>query len=159
MSRAKPKPLLTDEQWAKIEPLLPKLEGGPKGGRPWADNRACFEGILWVLRTGARWKDLPKEYPSPSTCWRRLKRWEEERVWERVWRKFIAELNEKGQLKWAECFMDATFVPAKKGVPKSARRSGERAQRSWFWRTARVFLWECPFTLPVRPRFSSRRRR
>jgi transposase len=63
---------LTDEQWNKIEPLLPKPKRGKTGGRPSRDNRACFEGILWVVRCGARWKDLPARYPSPSTCWRRL---------------------------------------------------------------------------------------
>jgi transposase len=63
--------VVTDKQWAKIEPLLPVLPAGPQGGRPWADNRAMFEGILWVLKTGARWRDLPEGYPSGSTCWRR----------------------------------------------------------------------------------------
>ncbi len=47
---------LTDEQWNKIEPLLPKVKRSPAGGRPAKDNRSCFEGILWVLRSGARWK-------------------------------------------------------------------------------------------------------
>ena len=57
---------VTDEQWALIEPHLPKHKPGKKGGRPRAPDRACFEGILWILRTGARWRDLPDEYPSPS---------------------------------------------------------------------------------------------
>ncbi len=61
---------LTDEQWRKIEPLLPKVKRSPEGGRRRVDDRRCFEGILWVLRSGARWKDLPAQYPSPSTCWR-----------------------------------------------------------------------------------------
>lgn len=62
--------LLTDEQWLKIEPLLPKPRKSRKGGRPLLPDRPVFEGILWVLRSGARWKDLPPEYPSPTTCWR-----------------------------------------------------------------------------------------
>jgi transposase len=66
--------LLTDEQWAKIEALLPKEEMPRRRGRPRADDRIVIEGILWVLRTGARWKDLPDRYPNPATCWRRLKR-------------------------------------------------------------------------------------
>lgn len=53
---------LTDAQWALVEPHLPKHKPRPKGGRPHADDRACFEGVLWILRTGARWKDLPKDY-------------------------------------------------------------------------------------------------
>jgi len=67
--------LLTDEQWELIEPDLPKSKRRKdKRGRPPAPNRACFEGILWVLYTGAAWHFLPEEYPSPSTCWRRLRR-------------------------------------------------------------------------------------
>lgn len=75
---ARKRRFLTDERWAKIELLLPKTAPGPKGGRPRCDNRKVLEGILWILRTGARWQDLPDEYPSPSTCWRRLSEWEEE---------------------------------------------------------------------------------
>lgn len=60
MSQRRSKPLLTDKQWKLIEPLLPVLPRSKKGGRPWAPNRAVLEGILWVLRTGARWQDLPE---------------------------------------------------------------------------------------------------
>jgi len=72
---------VSDEQWARIAPHLPKPRKGTQGGRPRADDRGCFEGILWVLRTGARWKDLPGGYPSPATCWRRLNEWERADVW------------------------------------------------------------------------------
>src|SRR5208283_3506222 len=65
--------LLTDEQWELIEPLLPKPKRRrDKRGRPPTPNRPCFEGILWILQTGAAWHFLPDEFPSPSTCWRRL---------------------------------------------------------------------------------------
>jgi len=63
--------LLTDAQWEKIRPLLPKRPKRPKGGRPRKDDRKVLEGILWILRSGARWCDLPEEFPSPATCWRR----------------------------------------------------------------------------------------
>ena len=75
--------------------MLPQPSGR---GRPWADNREVLEGILWVLKTGARWRDLPPEYPSPSTCWRRLRLWEEQEVWLDVWRQFLAELDARGRL-------------------------------------------------------------
>ncbi len=140
---------LTNKQWVKIEPFLPHLKSG---GRPWKDNRLVLEGILWVLRSGARWKDLPEKYPSPSTCWRRLRMWEEKGIWLKIWRAFIRELDKKGQIQWAECFMDGSFIPAKKGGRKSAKPRGARERSLWFWRTARVFLWECPFTLPPRMR-------
>ncbi|WP_152454419.1 transposase [Microbulbifer sp. THAF38] len=63
-----------------IELCLPELKRGKGGPKP-IDNRTCFEGILWVLRSGARWKNLPSCYPSPSTCWRRLQFWEEQGAW------------------------------------------------------------------------------
>src|SRR5664280_2185446 len=82
--------LLTDEQWELIEPLRPQpKQRRDKRGRPWATNRACFEGILWILQTGAAWRFLPEEFPSPSTCWRRLKQWEEEGVWLDAWRALL----------------------------------------------------------------------
>lgn len=59
---------LTDEQWNLISDLFPDVPPRPKGGRPPAPVRACVEGILWILRSGARWKDLPKHFPSSTTC-------------------------------------------------------------------------------------------
>ena len=144
---------LTDQQWARIEPLLPQPKASRRGGRPFIDNRAVLEGILWVLRTGAPWADLPKRYPSPSTCWRRLRQWEEEDIWLDAWRAFLAELDAKGQLDWSEAFVDGSFAPAKKGASVSARPRGGRAQSGWWWSTAKVFLWEA--TLTVRPRRKS----
>lgn len=141
---------LTEAQWAKIEPLLPKPKRSPKGGRKPIENRPVLEGILWMLRTGARWKDLPEEFPSPSTCWRRLREWEEEGVWLRVWRAFLAELDQKGQLDWSETFADGSFAPAKKGAPGSVRPNAARARSGWWWSTAKVFLWETTWTRPVR---------
>jgi len=73
--------LLSDEHWKLIEPLLPKpKQRRDKRWRPPAENRGCFEGILWILQTGAAWRFLPEECPSSSTCWRRLQAWEEQGV-------------------------------------------------------------------------------
>jgi len=77
-----------------------------------------LDGILWILRSGARWQGLPEKYPHPSTRWRRLRDWEEQGVWLKVWRAFLSELNERQPLKWSESFLDGSFAPAKK-----ARRS------------------------------------
>jgi transposase len=135
---------IKDEHWQKIEPLLPKRKPRPKGGRPPADNRRVLEGILWILRTGARWEDLPKRYPSSSTCWRRLKLWEERGIWLDIWRAFLAQLDAKGALDWQEAFIDGSFAPAKKGGPASGKPEGAKARSGWWWQTARVFLWEAP---------------
>ncbi len=142
------KPMVTDEQWEKIKPLIPPRPPRPKGGCPPADDRACFEGILWVLKTGARWRDLPDEYPDPSTCWRRLKDWHEAGVIKDMWRAFLSELDQEGILDWEESFVDATFIPAKKGARPSEKRREARERSTWWWSMARVFLWEAIPTLP-----------
>ena len=135
-------PLLTDAQWQKIEPLLPKLKRR-KRGRPPKDNRVVLEGILWVLKTGARWRDIPSDIGvSGSVCWKRLHRWDQQGVWLRIWRAFLSELDRTGRLDWQESFMDGSFAPAKKGATESAKPSVERAQSGWWWSTAKVFLWE-----------------
>jgi transposase len=102
---------LTDRQWAFIHPLLPPPA---RTGRPRADDRRTIEGILYVLITGCRWQDLPREYGAPTTVWRRLKRWGEEGVWERIWRAALATLDRRGQLDWTMAFLDGSFAPAKK---------------------------------------------
>ena len=132
---------LTDEQWARVEPLLPQPKVNRKGGRPWVKNRKVFEGILWVLRTGAPWSELPKQYGSASTCWRRLRDWEEQDVWVKAWRAFLAELDERGQLDWSEAFVDGSFAPAKKGARALGQPRGARARSGWWWSTAKEFLW------------------
>jgi len=151
--------LLTDPQWEKIRPLLPKLPRRRQGGRPRAPDRKVLEGILWILRSGARWQDLPDEFPHPSTCWRRLRDWEEQGIWLNIWRAFLSELNERQQLKWSESFLDGSFAPAKKGALRSEKPAGGKARSGWWWSTARVFLWETTFTLHPRRKSSSRRPR
>jgi transposase len=88
-------------------------------GRPRADDRRVLEGILWVLRSGARWRDVPREYGSPTTCWRRLRQWEEAGVWEALWRVVLSTLEAEEKLDWAQAFLDGSFVPAKKGALES----------------------------------------
>jgi transposase len=72
---------LTDKAWARIEPLLPVTDGR---GHPWRDHREVIDGILWRLRTGAPWRDVPERYGPWQTCHERFKRWEEEGTWARL---------------------------------------------------------------------------
>jgi len=88
---------LTNVQWERIRPLIPGAEmdrTGVRGGRPWRDPRAVLDGILWVLRTGARWGDLPRRYPPPQTCHRRFQKWVREGVLEEVLQALGEELRE-----------------------------------------------------------------
>jgi transposase len=111
---------LTDRQWTFIQPLLPPQA---RTGRPRADDRRTIDrhtidGILYPLVTGCRWQDLPSEYGAPTTVWRRLRRWGEEGMWERIWRAALAALDQQGQLDWSMAFLDGSFAPAKKGSDK-----------------------------------------
>ena len=132
---AKLKPVVTDEQWIRLEPLLPKPKPSAKGGRKPRDNREVFDGIIWVLRSGARWNDLPDRYPSASTCWRRLQQWEEQGVWLKIWPKFLSQLDQQGQLDWEETFADGSFASAKKGPMrwKDQRREGYKVDGGGRW--------------------------
>ena len=96
-------------------------------GRPRADDRKTLNGILYVLRTGCRWQDVPREYGSPTTCWRRLKEREEDGTWEKVWHSLLALLDEWENLDWDKAFLDGSFIPAKKGDARLGRPSGVRA--------------------------------
>ena len=152
--------LLTNEQWELVEALLPPPRQRPDGrGRPPAPHRACFEGILWILQTGAAWRFLPDEFPSPSTCWRRLRQWEEEGVWLNAWRALLGALDQEGLLKWDEAFLDGSFAPAKKGALPSAKPSGARARSGWYWSTVKVFRWEFGWKVPLRVKLRLRKPR
>lgn len=121
---------LSDAEWARIAPLLPERERrrtGPRGGRPYADPRAVLEGVLWVLVTGARWKDLPDCYPPHQTCHRRFLAWCRDGLFERLLRELLAEADHAGLVRLDECFVDGTFVGARKGGPRSDRPSAARA--------------------------------
>jgi transposase len=129
-STTEPQSQLTDEQWFLIADLFPWEPPSCAGGRPRVPPRACLEGILWVLRTGARWKDLPKCFPSYPTCWRRLKEWSESGVFQRAWARVLRKLDGLGRINWEEAVADGTFASAKKGVSASARPSAAREPRS-----------------------------
>ena len=118
---------LRDDQWALIAPLLPP----PKvWGRPRADDRRTLNGILWVLGSGARWRDLPREFGSSSTCHRRLQEWQDQGIWEQIRLKFLATLEAQGKLGWSQAFLDGSFVPAKKGARTSPMAGKAKAAPS-----------------------------
>ena len=126
MARKTPR-VVTDKLWDRVRPLLPARRPQPKGGRPWADDRECLEGVLWVLRSGARWRDLPVDLPSPSTCWRRLQEWAGEGCLDDIQAAVLEELDARGRIDWSQLVADATFVRAKKGATRSATPSAARA--------------------------------
>lgn len=103
-------PPLSAAQWERMRALLPP---GKKEGRPRADDRATLAGILYVLRNGLRWQDLPPEYGSPVTCWRRLRQWEQDGTWQRVWRAYFGTLTTREKVGWARLFIAGSVAPTK----------------------------------------------
>ena len=119
------KPLIDDELWAIIEPLLP----GPKPrrfrypGRKPIDNRQALTGITFVLKTGIGWEDLPREMGCGSgmTCWRRLRDWHAAGVWQRLHEILLAQLHGADQIDWSRAVVDSSSVRALKGGTKPGR--------------------------------------
>jgi transposase len=123
---------LTDDQWKMLAPLIPKPRRRRDGrGRPWKSRRSVLNGILWVLRTGAAWADLPDRYPSFQTCHRRFQYWVRSGVMTKIMTALASQLSAKGPIDVREAFIDATFAPAKKGGTRSEKRNVAREQRSW----------------------------
>jgi transposase len=99
--------------------LLPK---GARTGRPRANEREILNGILYVLKTGCQWEDLPHDIAaSPKTCHRRLLQYQRRRVWQKIVHVLLQEANRRGYLKFTNAYHDASVIKSKKGPPlKSA---------------------------------------
>ena len=146
---------LTDEQWERIEPHIPKVTRRADGrGRPRRAEREVMNGIMWIMRTGAQWKEIPQpKYRSGSTCHLRFQTWVRLGVIEKILSALAEDLKERGKLDLSECFIDGTFVSAKKGGNPWARPSGAKAAKSWQLQTALAFL--SPFTYRLLRRMKS----
>lgn len=145
---------LTDKQWIALESLIPKPPRRADGrGRPWRDTRQVLEGVLWILRTGAPWKDLPDRYPPYQTCHRRFQQWVHNGVLDKVLQALAEDLRDRGGLDLCEATIDGSFSSAKKGATAWARPNAVKAAKSWQWRTALVF--QSPLTWPALRRMRS----
>ena len=135
-------PIVPDELWQIVAPLLPAEPPKPKGGRPRKPDRKCLAGILFVLRTGLPWEDLPQELGCGCgmTCWRRLRDWHDAGVWQRLQEELLRQLQDADQIDWTRAAMDASIVPAKRGAhrPGRIRRiAANRARSTMLFRTGR----------------------
>jgi transposase len=102
---------LTEHQWSKIAPLLPSHKH-KKRGRPAKDHRDLLNAILWVLRTGAPWRDLPERYGPWQTAASRFYRWQKMGVWQRVLEELQKEKDRSREVEWEIHFLDSTSVRA-----------------------------------------------
>ncbi len=113
------KPLVSDELWSRIAPLLPPHHTpGPTGGRPRLDDRAALAGILFILKSGIPWELLPQEMNCGSgmTCWRRLRDWQSAGVWDKLKAVMLSELRGAELIDWSRAAVDSSRI-------QSVRRS------------------------------------
>ena len=143
------KPLVSDALWEVVAPLLPPDRPKPKGGRPRVPDRATLAGIVFVLKTGIQWQELPVEMGcgSGSTCWRRLRDWQEAGVWDRLHRTLLDRLGRADRIDWARASLDSASVPAKRGARSSSRwdrtpptGGNQGPNATWSW-TVTVCPW------------------
>ena len=119
---------LTDAAWAVIKPLLP---GNGRRGKQWADHRRVIDGILWKLRTGAPWRDLPARYGPWQTCYDRFVRWRRDGTWDRLLAHVQTKSDAVGEVVW-EVGVDSTSVRAHQHAAGARRRpaAGEKGGSS-----------------------------
>jgi transposase len=124
---------LSDAQWQLVEPTLRPKRRSDGRGRPWQDTRAVLNGILRVLRTGAQWRELPRENLPYQTCHRRFQDWVREGKLEGILHVLAEELQARGKLQLEEAFIDASFTRAKKGprgwTHQAGRYENHRSRR------------------------------
>jgi transposase len=113
---------LTDQAWAVIEPLLPPNR---RSGGQWADHRRTINGILWRLRTGAPWRDVPERYGPWQTCYERFRRWQADGTWDRLVATAQTKSDAVGELDW-DISIDATIVRAHQHAAGARKTSGKR---------------------------------
>jgi transposase len=117
---------LTDEQWEKLEPLLPAQK--PRTGRPNKDHRTLINGILWILKTGAQWEDLPERYGSPKTVSSRLYRWRKAGIWDRVLAELQRQGDTLGEVEWEIHYVDGSIVRAHQSAAGAKRGTHKSPQ-------------------------------
>ena len=135
---------LTDAQWEYVRPFVQwdqeqRQRPDGRGGR-WSEARRVLDGVLWILRTGAPWKDLPPRYGPYQTCHRRFQQWQRAGVLDGILWALCEDLLARGQLGLDETFVDASFSGAKRGAIALVQRAAAKGARSWQSRTAMVFL-------------------
>jgi transposase len=122
-------PLVSDDLWARIEPLLPASEpSGEQGGRPRVPDRAALTGIIFVLVSGIPWEMLPQEMGCGCgmTCWRRLRDWQAAGVWDRLHEVLLAELRAADKIDWSRAAVDSGTIRSVGGGEKTGPNPTDR---------------------------------
>ena len=112
---------LTDAQWEVLGPLLP---GAKRRGGQWRDHRSVVNGILWVLGTGAAWRDLPERYGPWQTAWRRFNAWRKDGTWDKVLHQLQHNADARGHVDWELWCVDSTNIRAMRPAGGARKKGG-----------------------------------
>ena len=124
---------LSDEQWRLIEGLLPKQKRGGK----WNDHRLMFNGIMWILRTGAPWRDLPERYGKWASVYHRFNRWRRDGTFDRVLKALRIRLDKEGHIDWDLWCVDGSNVRASRSAAGASKKAkNPRETTRWAAREA-----------------------
>lgn len=118
---------LSDRQWARIEPLLPHRTHHGKSGHPFNEHRTIVNGILWILHTGAPWRDLPERYGPWETVYSRFNRWRSDGTWTRIVTSLLDELDDKGRIDHDLWCIDGSVIRASRAAAGAKKKGGQPA--------------------------------
>lgn len=110
---------LSDDEWGQIKDLFP-VNG--RRGRPWRDHRVIMNGIVWILETGAPWRDLPKEYGPWQTVYDRFNRWRKDGTWIRILQHLRAKLEANGSVDWEQWCVDSSSVRGSRAAAGAGKK-------------------------------------
>jgi len=121
---------VTDEQWETIEPFMPV----PKAtGRPLSDLRIIVEGVLWIVRTGAPWRDLPERFGPWQTVYDWFNRWRKDRTWDHLLEALQIRLDTEGRIDWDLWCVDGSNIRASRAAAGGGKKGGRKSQKTTLW--------------------------
>lgn len=117
---------LTEKQWRALAPHLPT---NPERGHAYSDHRKVINGIVWRLKTGAPWRDVPERYGPWQTCWDRFTRWERDGTWQRILQALQAHANTVGDIDWDGAALDSSHIKAHRSATGARRQPAKYEKR------------------------------
>ncbi len=118
---------LSDKQWEQLKPLLPPQKQDT--GRPSEDHRKIINGILWRLKTGVSWRDIPERYGPWSTIYSRFFRWKRSGIWDQIFSAILSQEDAQGCLDWDTHYVDSTIIRAHQHA-SGLKKRGRKAKHS-----------------------------
>ena len=121
---------LSDEQWELIQDELPEAEGA---GRPWRDHRQVVNGMMWILRTGAPWRDLPERFGPWQTIYERFTRWSRDGTVDRILEKLQIRLDREGRIDWDLWCIDGSSIRASRAAAGAGKKGDQKSRKTMVW--------------------------